>query len=170
VGFILEHYIQLPEVMVLIIRPFKIEDFKQVAKLWKTFMSDPSASDLHILPNDQNVKNWRKFVTEIYAEDKNQVLVAEIEERIAGYIVFFVHTRTGLRTRYSWATIYDVYVHSDFRSRGVATKLIERCLEYLKSRNVTHVRLTVWVNNKIARKMYQRFGFEDYMIIMQRTL
>jgi len=170
VDFILERFIQHVEVMVLIIRPFKIEDFKQVAKLWKAFMSDPSASDLHILPTDSNVKNWRKFVTETYAEDKNQVLVAEIEERIVGYIIFFVHTRTGLKTRYSWATIYDVYVHSDFRGRGIATKLIERCLEYIKSKNVTHVRLTVWVNNKAARKLYQRFGFEDYMIIMQRTL
>ncbi|MFX0067663.1 MAG: GNAT family N-acetyltransferase [Promethearchaeota archaeon] len=166
----LERSIQDLEVMVLIIRPFKIEDFKQVAKLWKTFMSDPSASDLHILSNDSNVKNWRRFVTETYAEDKNQVLVVEIEKTIVGYIIFFVHTRTGLRTRYSWATIYDIYVHSDFRSRGIATKLIERCLQYLKSKNVTHIRLTVWVNNKMARKLYQRFGFEDYMIIMQKTL
>ncbi|MFX0096351.1 MAG: GNAT family N-acetyltransferase [Candidatus Hodarchaeota archaeon] len=168
--FVQPHSLQNLEVMVLIIRPFKIEDFRQVAKLWKAFMSDPSASDLHILPNDSNVKNWRKFVTETYAEDKNQVLVAEIEERIVGYIIFFVQTRTGLRTRYSWATIYDIYVHSDFRGRGIATKLIEKCLKYLESKNVTHVRLTVWVNNKIARKLYQRFSFEDYMIIVQRTL
>lgn len=147
-----------------------MEDFKQVAKLWKTFMSDPSASDLHILSNDSNVKNWRKFVMETYAEDKNQVLVVEIEERIVGYTIFFTHTRTGLKTRYRWATIYDVYVHPDFRGRGIATKLIEKSLEYLKSKNVTHVRLTVWINNKTARKLYQRFRFEDYMVIMQRTL
>jgi GNAT superfamily N-acetyltransferase len=54
------------------------------------------------------------------------------------------------------ARIVNVFVEPDFRRHGHARKLVERCLEEAKTRNITHLNLS---STDMARGLYESLGF-----------
>jgi GNAT superfamily N-acetyltransferase len=54
------------------------------------------------------------------------------------------------------ARIVNVFVEPDFRRHGHARKLVERCLEEARTRNITHLNLS---STDMARGLYESLGF-----------
>ena len=54
------------------------------------------------------------------------------------------------------ARIANVFVEPDFRRQGFARKLVERCLEEARTRNITHLNLS---STDTARDLYESLGF-----------
>jgi GNAT superfamily N-acetyltransferase len=54
------------------------------------------------------------------------------------------------------ARIVNVFVEPDFRRQGFARKLLERCLEEARIRNITHLNLS---STDMARGLYESLGF-----------
>ena len=54
------------------------------------------------------------------------------------------------------ARIANVFVEPDFRRQGFARRLVERCLEEAKTRNITHLNLS---STDMARGLYESLGF-----------
>jgi GNAT superfamily N-acetyltransferase len=54
------------------------------------------------------------------------------------------------------ARIVNVFVEPDFRKRGFARQLVERCLEETRTRNITHLNLS---STDMARGLYESLGF-----------
>jgi ribosomal-protein-alanine N-acetyltransferase len=63
-----------------------------------------------------------------------------------------------------------MYVVPEFRRKRIASELMNRVFEYVKSKGVTHVRLNVLTSNIPAINLYKRMGFQDSSIIMRKTL
>jgi GNAT superfamily N-acetyltransferase len=54
------------------------------------------------------------------------------------------------------ARIVNVFVEPDFRKQGFARKLVNRCLEETRTRNITHMNLS---STDMARGLYESLGF-----------
>jgi GNAT superfamily N-acetyltransferase len=54
------------------------------------------------------------------------------------------------------ARIVNVFVEPEFRKQGFARKLVERCLEEARTRNITHLNLS---STDMARGLYESLGF-----------
>ncbi len=54
------------------------------------------------------------------------------------------------------ARIANVFVEPDFRRQVFARKLVERCLEEARTRNITHLNLS---STDMARGLYESLGF-----------
>jgi GNAT superfamily N-acetyltransferase len=54
------------------------------------------------------------------------------------------------------ARIANVFVEPNFRRQGFARKLVERCLEEARTRNITHLNLS---STDMARGLYESLGF-----------
>lgn len=63
--------------------------------------------------------------------------------------------------------IANVAVHPDYRKQGIAKKLTIKTLDFIRARKIPHVFLQVNMNNPVALKLYQNFGFEE--IAMRTT-
>ena len=59
-----------------------------------------------------------------------------------------------------FADIHYIKVFPDFRGQGYGTKLMNAFLEEMKDRGVKDVTLEVRVDNLIAIKLYEKFGFK----------
>ncbi|MDO5664363.1 MAG: GNAT family N-acetyltransferase [Bacteroidia bacterium] len=64
--------------------------------------------------------------------------------------------------------IAEVMTHSDFRGKGVASKLIENFLEEAKD-NYTDVVIRVWDKNEPALSLYEKMGFERMDVDIVQT-
>jgi ribosomal protein S18 acetylase RimI-like enzyme len=63
-----------------------------------------------------------------------------------------------------------MYVLPEFRRLGIASTLMDRVFEYVKSKGVSHVRLNVIASNTPAYNLYEKMGFVDYSITMRKQL
>ena len=63
------------------------------------------------------------------------------------------------------ARIVNVFVEPDFRRRGIARKLVNRCLEETQARNITHLHLS---STDMARGLYKSLGFAEAKNQMMR--
>jgi ribosomal protein S18 acetylase RimI-like enzyme len=58
--------------------------------------------------------------------------------------------------------IHDLVVLSEYRGRGVSTKMLEKVEEIARSKNCCKITLEVLSNNQVAKSAYRKFGFSDY--------
>lgn len=153
------------------IRPFVLADSDQLIELWKGLQIsqvDPLVGEPAHLTTEENVARFREFVTMLHKEDKNQILVAELDGKLIGYTISRKQVDFPLETTYKWAVITDLFIHPEHRRKGIATELLQRNIQYLKSSGVTHVRINVLQNNKVAISLYHKFGFEDHTLTLQK--
>jgi len=143
----------------------KSSEIDDVVQLWRKL-----ASNGILIIDDENLKLFREFLEGLGKEDENQVLVSDVDGRIVGFLMFTKQAKSMLRLRHSRAMINDLYIEEEYRGQGLASRLLERCLEYLKSRGVEEVRVSVSAENAPAISLYRKVGFMDQMIIMSRPL
>jgi len=63
-----------------------------------------------------------------------------------------------------------VYVHDDYRGRGICSMMFERLEAWFRSRAVHELRLEAYARNPSAHKAYLKSGFEPHLIQMRRSL
>ena len=86
-------------------------------------------------------------------------LVAEVKGKIVGFIIGIIeHNFLG---RNKVGHIYTIDVLPEYRRRGVASKLLEEFERRLKFKRVKECYLEVSVENRIARKLYKKFGYVE---------
>jgi ribosomal protein S18 acetylase RimI-like enzyme len=77
-------------------------------------------------------------------------LVAEVGDRIAGHLALLA---TG------GAAEIVLYVHQDFRRRGVATALLGEAIECARAAGFSYVWLLIARNNLVAQRLLRRLRF-----------
>ena len=63
-----------------------------------------------------------------------------------------------------FADIYDVEVLVKLRGQGYGSRLMELFLAEMRAREVTEITLEVRVDNLVAIRLYEKFGFEQVSI------
>lgn len=66
-----------------------------------------------------------------------------------------------LQPRKKVAFIYDFYIETDYRSKGLGRETLVRGIELMKKHPVEKVKLCVFHDNSVARKLYSSLGFEE---------
>jgi ribosomal-protein-alanine N-acetyltransferase len=78
-------------------------------------------------------------------------LLAEIDGRVAGYILFWLMPDE--------VDIHNVAVHGDFRRRGLGRRLLEQVVIEARGRGSSRITLEVRKSNLAAQKLYESMGF-----------
>ncbi len=149
------------------IRSFVLSDFDQLIELWKELQTE---ADADVLTTKENASRMRQFIVNVHKQDKNQILVAESNGKLIGYIIFEKQRDFPLETAYKWAYVHDLFVHSEHRRKGLATKLLQRTVKYLKASGAEYVMLGVRQNNEAAIKLYHKLGFKIRSLTMQKKI
>ena len=125
----------------MIIRKVKKEDFEQVYQIEQTCFKDPYP---------------RKHLEyEFFENPINIILVAEVDEKIVGFIDFMV--------TFNSATIVQIAVVPEYRKQKIATNLLnemENCFPKDLDDVVENVTLEVRKSNEAAINLYKKDGYE----------
>lgn len=101
----------------------------------------------------QNTFSWGDYVSDAWdtwmKDQQGRIFVADV----AGVAIGMVHLLFLNKTE-GW--IEGVRVHPDFRRVGVASQLLEFCLQFAKSKGVSSCRLLTLENNLPARSLFTR--------------
>lgn len=94
-----------------------------------------------------------KSYQEAFSSDNAIIIVAEVDDAIAGFSVFYLTSPE--------AELPDIVVDEAYRGQGIGRFLLEKSLDELKLRGIDTIFLEVRVSNTPARRLYESFGFEQ---------
>lgn len=131
------------------------EKFKRMTpELIRIYFSAYSDFPEYAYPNRREVKRYLKWLLK---GDPQGFFVAIWDGKPVGFIA--VHSRW-----YDWqedlvGEIHELAVDKEYQKKGIGKTLIEKALDYLKSKG--RKRITLWVGerNDRAIKIYERMGF-----------
>lgn len=140
----------------LLIRKAKESDIPSLDKLNKEMHQH--LADLYGIKDIE-----KEYFTE---EDIPNVIVAEEDEKIVGYIVFNEKVK-GDEWYGPHIYLEELAVTKQFRNRGIGRELIKRVLEVAERKNVNVVADTFF-KNTVAIKFYEKNGFIPFSLILVR--
>ncbi len=157
--------------MLVKIRPFRNTDLSQVHQLYTyTQKLHVNANpDLFIQPVSEN--QFKKYLLE---SDRNQkeVLVAEYESSVVGYLVWFEHVlQENVYLQESAFLIIDqIAVDPQFQRRGVAANMIDEVIDKARSAKASRILADVWSWNESSRDLFASKGFSQFQAIYMYDL
>ncbi|MGR9036795.1 MAG: peptidase C39 family protein [Gammaproteobacteria bacterium] len=126
----------------ILIRPGSLADLEELVKLENACFDTDRLSR----------RSFRHWLT----TDQRAILVAEIEGRIAGYILVIYHGGTRL------ARIYSLAVQKALRGCGIAKLLLAAGEQIAIDNGRLYLRLEVGVDNIPAINLYESQGFQKF--------
>jgi ribosomal protein S18 acetylase RimI-like enzyme len=126
----------------ILIRPANLDDLEGLVRLEnESFETDRLSR-----------RSFRHWIT----TEHRALLVAEVDRRIAGYILIIYHPGTWL------ARVYSLAVDQRLRGTGIAKMLMAAGEQAALDSGRLYLRLEVSVDNTAAIRLYERLGFQKF--------
>lgn len=106
----------------------------------------------------------KELASKYIGDPSSVVLVAQIDERIVGFVRAEVRENPILENG-RLGVIVELYVHPQYRRRGVARRLVEEASKELARKGVNVVGAEFPSANKIAETFYESLGFRPYLSV-----
>jgi GNAT superfamily N-acetyltransferase len=154
------------------IRRFGPEDGDQVTACIVELQNYERAIDARVLPGEA-VEGWYlDHLLDACARQDGAVLVAEADGRVVGFaaVQCKVANEDVDEGDYAFALISDLGVNRSHRGRGIGRALIAACEDLARARGARWLRIGVLGRNAVARGLYERCGFEDRQVVLEKTL
>lgn len=154
------------------IRPAERRDAEALGRLGAMLMRTHYAFDPQrfLAPADGSERGYANFLASVLGSPDDVVFVAEEEGRIVGYVFAALEPLSWKELRGPAGFIHDVAVDEDARRAGVATRLIEAAVQWLREHGAPRVVLWSAAANANAQRLFHRIGFRDTMIEMTMEL
>ena len=98
------------------------------------------------------------FIHERLSLNESVIFVAKIDGEYVGFTQLYP-TFTSVGMKRIWL-LNDLYVHKDFRKKGIGEALIRHTFEYARKTGRAKVILETGSDNVQAQALYEKIGFE----------
>lgn len=101
-----------------------------------------------------------------------KILVAEVDNKIAGYITILTKVRSEELAAgdFEFGLVTDIVVLKKFRNNGLGKELLEAAEAYARACKVKWLRIGALDNNQAARTLYASMGFSGLYVELEKDL
>ncbi|MFX0001007.1 MAG: GNAT family N-acetyltransferase [Candidatus Hodarchaeota archaeon] len=142
----------------IIYRNYREGDENQLADLFNLAFQQNGSGFIRT-PNNWY---WRYVRSPGFEPEMCQIAEDLDRQKIVGAIIVNLIEEVPIgHNTYLMGDINDVSTHPDYTSRGIATKLMEMAIKYMKQKKCDFSILSTGYKSFAREKIYQRFGFFD---------
>ena len=124
----------------MIIRPFRLSDHVCIKNLLADVLSEECYEEtIDALANQLSL-------------DSGLILVAEVEQQVAGIIIGTIDDNQGY--------YYRLAVHRDYRNQGIGQSLIRSLDKRFRNRKVNKIMIALDRHNEHLRSFYEALGYQ----------
>jgi ribosomal protein S18 acetylase RimI-like enzyme len=154
------------------IRPAEPRDQPSLGRLGAMLMRTHYAFDRHrfLAPGDDAESGYGWFLGTLIDTKDNCLLVADQDGSVVGYIWAALEPMSWKELRGPAGFIHDVAVADEARRSGIAAKLMDAAIAWLREQGAPRVVLWTAAPNEAARALFRRFGLRDTMAEMTLEL
>lgn len=148
------------------IRPATRAETDAIVELWVDLANDQRSYGSHLLAEDNRLRIRESIVQRILGET---VLVASVDETIAGFVMFTVQ-QGRYRQDVTQGVIENIYVRPEHRRTGIGSGLLSRAEAQLHREGVERISLEVMADNEAARRFYRTYGYAPHRIELEKSV
>ena len=100
----------------------------------------------------------KKFISDRYANKESIIFVAELNQELVGFCQLYPSFCSLVAAQIY--VLYDLYVQPQYRSHGIARKLLLEAESLAKREGIHHLDLTTAKSNVNAQALYASLGWE----------
>ncbi len=150
------------------LRPARIEDLETLYTFEKGIVDAERPIDetlrqgeIHYYDLEQMIK--AADVEVIVAEDVSaQLLVGSAYIAVRESKSYWTHDRHGY--------LGFMYVRPEYRGQGINGAIMDRCIAWAKSLDLTEVQLDVYPSNIPAMRAYEKAGFSSHLLKLRKSI
>ena len=150
----------------LVIERATLDDVETIADRWVSLAREQRSHGSHVLAEPN-----RGTIVDVLGAHRvaDGLLVGRLDDEIVGFATFTVeHGSFDLDV--TRGVLTNLYVAPDRRNRGIGSTLLTAVESELASRNVAVLSLEVLADNEAARRFYQRNGYHDHRVTLERPI
>ncbi len=139
--------------MTLHIRPTEVRDLPELLAIYNHEVTTSTATlDVH----PKTMEDWQQWYAD-HTVDNHFALTAEQDGRPVGYATLSKYRE---KEAYKTSTELSIYVHTAYRTQGVASALMTKILETARARGDIHTVVSVITSgNEASLALHKKFGF-----------
>lgn len=104
----------------------------------------------------RTLEEWHEWYN-AHSDEQHPIIVGTIDDVVVGYASLSPYRLKGA---FKSTVELSIYIHQNYRGRGVATRLMEHILEMAKADTMIHnVVSVITAGNEGSTKLHNRFGF-----------
>jgi len=146
--------------MALAIRSATLDDVEVLRDLQQVLVSWERPYDKGI-PSTGIVEYYD--VRTLIGKDDIEYLVAELDGEVVGCIFGEIRKNDAwaIPERYGYVGLFSV--KNGFRGQGIGKEMLDRIVDWFRSREITEIRLKVYEGNLRSVDFYKRYGFNGHI-------
>jgi ribosomal protein S18 acetylase RimI-like enzyme len=155
-----------------LIREYRPEDAAQVERCFVVLQEHERSVEPLRAPARDVAEKYLEFMYRRAAETDGKIFVAEEAGEVAGFACVWgrIAHNELINAPGEYAYVSDLIVLPQFRGRKLGYELLRAAEEYAAGRGATRLVIGVLARNTIARRLYERFGFEESQVEMSKSL
>ena len=138
------------------IREVEVDDYKELLD----FMRKVKGETNFLLGYPDEIKlsyeDEKEHIKKVKSSETSNHFVAMKNNKMIACVSFNGNTARKMK---HYGTI-GISVLKEYWGRGIATALLEKLISWAKEKGIKKINLDVFENNKIAIKLYEKFGFK----------
>ncbi len=141
------------------IKDIKIEKIseKDISELVDIYLEAYKGLEEYAYTHPKDVESYIRWLMK---RDPEGVWKAELNGKAVGFIAVDSNWYSK-RENKNVGAIHEVVVLPEYRGMGIGTRLVKEAIEYFKRKGLDLAELWVGDENDGARKLYEKFGFEE---------
>lgn len=137
----------------LVIRPITQDDIVSCLDIYNYEVVNGVAT-LDLEP--RTLEEWREWYN-AHRDEHHPIIVGTIDDVVVGYASLSPYR---LKDAFKSTVELSIYIHQDYRGKGVASKLMAHILEHAKENDTLHTVVSViTAGNEASTALHARFNF-----------
>ncbi|MDD4662070.1 MAG: GNAT family N-acetyltransferase [Candidatus Pacebacteria bacterium] len=146
------------------IRKARIKDLEKIVALsYKSAILHQKLTPYYKVSKDLKEVLFRSLKKNIHSSN-SCILLAEEDGKMIGYLLAFKIDRLEMFEVKEVGFIADIFIEEGKRRMGVGEKLLKKCYNWFKEKNINFVEINVQILNKEAISFWNKKGFKDFSI------
>ena len=158
------------------IREIENKDFEQIKDLLvelQEYVIEIDKFKLNIISPEYRNEYFEYMLNDCLTQ-QGKIFVAEEDGVLKGFIAGFVYSYDE-RDKLDYlcpkkGVVAELIVSKKSRSKGTGNLLITQMEKYFKEINCKYVQIDVFAYNEIARRFYNKYGYEERLITLFKSL
>jgi ribosomal protein S18 acetylase RimI-like enzyme len=137
-----------------------------VLGLWRQMMEHHRRLDARFATSPHGPQAFEGYVRKCLRSRSCRVLVAEEEDRVAGYAIVTILENQKVFALGRFGFVVELCVDESARRQGIGRRLWEAAVAWCREKGVTVVQMNVSTLNEEARRFWRSVGCREYLEVL----
>ena len=155
------------------IRKARLKDLDELVVLWERFMNHQrelgrkNGRDMLPKMKEEACEIVRSYYSSNIWSRNGYLLVLEDGSSVRGYMLSRIVKNIPVFENEQVGYVSDIYLEPPYRGKGHSTTMFHLTMDWFRKKGITEVSLKVFDYNPKARRVYEKWGFNEAFIEMR---